>query len=150
MQVERIDHLHAYCEDVDAVARLFSDLFGMKTRVCDYPQFGGRTIVARPPGSNRFIEWMQPIDPNGVMARLIGPRDEGLICVNFKVPDLEAAIKEMESRGINTVRRSELGSGRIKQAWFEYKDTFGIQIEMSQYSGDNMFTESGNPLVQDF
>lgn len=150
MRVQRIDHLHAYAKDVDAVARLFSDLFGMKCRVCDYPQFGGRTCAIRPWQSSRFIEFVQPTDANGVLGRLVGPRDEGLLCVNFKVPDLEKAIKDMEARGINTVRRSESVSGRVKQAWFECKDTFGVQFELSQYAGDNMFAESGNPLVQDF
>ena len=148
MRVQRIDHLHAYANDVDAVARLFSDLFGMTCDICEFGEWGLRTVVVRTGRDRRFIEFLQPTDPNGEVARFLGPRSEGLICVDFKVPDIDRATAELESRGIKQIHRSNIG--KVKQAWFESKNTFGMQIELSEYPGDNIFVDSGIPFLQNF
>ena len=151
MKVERIDHLHGYCKDVEALARLFSDLFEMKTTISEYPDtYGTKTCVMRPKGSYRFMEWVQPTDPNGPLAKVIGAREEGILIVNFKVPDLEEGIKEMESRGIKMLMQYDSPSGRVRQAMFDHQNTFGIQVELSQFQGDNIFSESEDPQVVDF
>ncbi len=134
MKVEKIDHLHAYAKDVDAVCRLFTDLFGMKCRTMEFKEFGSRTCVVS--AGKTFIEFLQPTDPKGRVAKLVGSRPEGLLCVNFKVPNIDEGIAELESRGIKLTQRFDIGP--IKQAWFDYSKTFGVQVELGEYPGDDI------------
>ncbi len=142
MKVEKIDHLHAYAKDVDAVAELFSSLFGMKCKVFSFEQYGTRNCIATTPQG--FIEFIQPTDPEKDPAKLIGDRPEGLLCISLKVPNMQEAIAEMEARGIKLLKLYELGP--VKQAWFDPKNTFGIQIELGEYPGDNIHKAGAGQL----
>ena len=148
MKIERIDHLHAYTKDIDAVARLFSGL-GLKCEVPDLKDMegaGGKTLVVWI-GEGAFIEFLQPTDPEGDLAQLIGDREEGLLCVDLKVSDMDEAVAEMESRGIKLLKMFEIN--QLKQAWFDPSNTFGVQIELGEYPGDeiaDITKASGLPL----
>ncbi len=141
MKVEKICHLHAYTtRNVDAVARLFAELFGMKTDVCELKDWGInnglRTCVVRPEGSPAFLEFLQPIDLNGEASKALNDRPEGLLFVSVKVPDIREAIAEMESRGIKLTYLWD--GGEVKQAWFDPKNTFGVGIELGEYPWEHL------------
>ena len=142
MKVEKLDHFHAYAKDVDAVARLFADLFGKESVTWEHDQLGARGCFV----PSLQVEFLQPTDPNGEIARVIGTREEGMLCVNFKVPNIEEAIAEMESRGIKLIRLFQIG--QVKQAWFESKNTFGVQIELGEYPGDDIAAAAVMPGPQ--
>lgn len=132
MKVERIDHVHAYAKDADAAAQLFGELFGSEF---DPPfvseEWGVRTCFHR-----LGFDIIQPTDPNGEVAQqYIAGRGEGMLSISLKVPNMDEAIAEMESRGIKMI--SSVQVGRIKEVLFDYANTFGVQIELCEYPGDD-------------
>jgi len=132
MKVERIDHVHAHVKDADAAIKLFGELFGSEfDPLFESEEWGVRTCF-HPLG----IDLIQPTDPNGEAAQLyVAGRGEGLLSISLKVPDMDEAIAEMESRGIKMI--SSVQIGRMKEALFDYTNTFGVQIELCEYPGDS-------------
>ncbi len=136
MKVEKIDHIHAYAKDLEGAVRLFTDLLGKEfLPVWESDDFGTRAAF-HPLG----FEFLQPTDPNGPVAQTIGPREEGILFVCFKVPDIEEAIAEMEWRGIKMIHQYQVG--KLKEALFESTNTFGVQIELCEYPGDDITAAS--------
>jgi len=136
MKVEKIDHIHAYAKDLEGAVRLFADLLGKEfLPVWESDDFGARAAF-HPLG----FEFLQPTDPNGPVAQTIGTREEGILFVCFKVPDIEEAIAEMEWRGIKMIHQYQVG--KLKEALFESTNTFGVQIELCEYPGDDITAAS--------
>lgn len=142
METIGIDHFHGYTKDVDGLARFFKEMFGLKAITWQRDHFGARGCIVTPANSPT-LEFLEPTDPNGAIARLMESRNEGISVVDFRVQNFEEAIAEMESRGIKLIGRIEVG--RVKQAWFESKNTFGMQIELSEYPGDDIFAAARMP-----
>jgi peroxiredoxin len=71
---------------------------------------------------------------------MIKLKGEGIGCVSLKVPDIEEAITELESLGVKMIFKVEVG--QVKEAWFEATNTFGVQIELCEYPGDDIVAAS--------
>src|SRR3990172_4887815 len=136
MEVQRIDHMHAWTDDADRVAKLFREVFGLTADVYNFEQWGVRTAVVRVGEEKRFIEFIQPKDPSGDMWKMGRPGTTGVFGVNLKVTNMDQAVAELQARGIRLIRDSKVGDAR--QAWFDTEDTFGVQIELSEYPGDSI------------
>lgn len=130
MKVERIDHIHAITRDLDGAARLFGGILGKEFS----PVWEGFGVRARfhPLG----FEWMEPTDPNGMAVQLLDSMGEGVFCISFKVPDVDEAIAEMESRGIKLIEKFQVG--KVTEAMFEPTNAFGVMIELCEYPGDDI------------
>ena len=136
MKVERIDHIHAYAKDAEAAAKLFGELFGSEFGPPWESADWGVRALFHPLG----FEFLQPTDPNGVVAQALEGRGEGILCISLKVPNMDEAIAEMESRGIKLLNLFQVGQN--KEATFDYTNTFGVQIELCEYPGDDIVKAS--------
>jgi len=127
MQVERIDHIHIYVRDLAAATRFFSRVLGTRfSEPMVVEKFQLRSVL-EPLG----VELIESTAPDGVVARTIERRGEGLAAISLKVPDIEAAKAELQSLGLRLV--GELESGGLKEAQFHPADAYGVMIELCQY-----------------
>jgi predicted enzyme related to lactoylglutathione lyase len=143
MKVERIDHVHAYVEDLDGAAQLFGVLFGSEFS----PAFEATAVGCKNCMHPRLkMELMEITDPNGLAAKAMADRKEGYIWISLKVPNIKEAIAEMESRGMKLWHYYEIG--KMKEADFKPDKTFGMIIELCEYPGDDpMLAAMGGELV---
>ena len=81
------------------------------------------------------LELIQSTSPEGVIAKFIKHRGEGLHAVSFKVPNLDEAIAELQAKGLRLVGRIDLGG--IREAQFHPKDSFGVMIELCEYQEEH-------------
>ena len=139
MKIEKIDHIHVVIKDLDKAVKFFSELldttfsevlssppeaeggFGIKVSVCDLNGVG--------------LELIAPYDPDSLAAKTLKRRGEGIWAISIKVPNIDEAIAEVESRGLRVIKRIEVG--KLKEAHIHPKDTFGIMIELCEYKAQN-------------
>jgi methylmalonyl-CoA epimerase len=104
LQIYRIDHVAAVTPDLDKQTALLEGLFGFRrTHTWDNPDAGVRGVRLEVPGS-----WGQTwvvLAPSGENSPLQAYLDEhggrrGLHHVGAEVPDLDAAVAELERRGL--------------------------------------------------
>ena len=141
MKVEKIDHVHIFVKDLDKAIQFFEKALGTKfTEPGSSENLDAKTTMD-PIG----LELIEGVSKDGAVAKTIERRGEGLAAISLKVPDIEAAIAHIESLGIRLVRRIE--SGKIKEAQFHPKDTFGVMLELCEYElehGAHIASRSGD------
>ena len=79
------------------------------------------------------IELLESIDPNGVIAKFIGKKGEGLHHVAFEVPDIQAEMDRLKKEGFTLLNESpKLGADDKWVCFVHPKDTGGVLIELCQ------------------
>ena len=135
MYVEKLDHIHVYVKNLEKAMKFFEDTLGIRfLGVKTWEQYGGGMKEAfAPPG----ILLLEGTNPNSEVTKVVERRGEGLHGVSLKVTSVDEGIAELESKGMRCVGKFEVG--RVKEALFHPKDSFGMCIELGEYSGVNVF-----------
>jgi methylmalonyl-CoA/ethylmalonyl-CoA epimerase len=139
MKIEQIDHIHVVVKELDRAVRFFSELLGTTfSEILSSPPeaeggFGVKASVCNLNGVG--IELIAPNDPEGLIAKTLEHRGEGIWAISVKVPNMDEAIAEAESRGLRVIRKIEVG--KVKEAHIHPKDTYGIMIELCEYKAQH-------------
>ncbi len=124
-----VNHVALAVKDIDESLAFYGDVFGIgPAEVEDIEDQGVRATLIRVGGSQ--LELIQPVDPNGGVARFIERRGEGLHHICFEVEDLQAALDRLAERGIALIDGAprEGLSGMI--AFLHPRSTGGVLIEL--------------------
>jgi methylmalonyl-CoA/ethylmalonyl-CoA epimerase len=125
-----IAHLGIAVPDAAAAAPFYRDVLGLAPRPPE--QADGAAIVSFPAG-DADIELLEPIDPDGPIARFLARRGAGIHHVCFRVPDLEAALEVCRARGYRLVDESpRRGAHGRRIAFLHPKATAGVLIELTE------------------
>lgn len=131
MKAERLDRIYVYVRDLKKAVKFFGELF--ETDFSEPKEL--KEVDMRVSMSPLGIALVEPLSPNGVVARTIEKRGEGVAIVAFKVPNLDEAVAEMESQGVRLAQKFSLpGAGKVKGAVYHPKDAFGVMIDLNEYS----------------
>ena len=121
MKAEKIDHVAILVKDLEKAGKFYADLFGT--------EFSGpnenKELDIRNLMSPIGIELVTPLTPDGVMARTLEHRGDGMTLLSLKVPNVAEATAEMKAKGI----RQTAGTG-TRIAIFHPKDLCGVTIEL--------------------
>lgn len=137
MKIEKIDHVAILVEDVEKAEKFFADLFETKFAALGEVKEMDITSMMEPSG----IEIIQPLSPDGVSARTLKNRGEGLSLLSLKVSNLDEAMAEMKSRGIRLT--GQVQSGGMRAAIYHPKDTYGVMIELIEYQTEHPAVTAG-------
>jgi methylmalonyl-CoA/ethylmalonyl-CoA epimerase len=81
-------------------------------------------------GDNK-IELLESSDPDGVIARFIGKKGEGLHHVAFAVEDIEAEMKRLKEAGFTLLNEVPKKGADNKMICFVHpRDTAGVLVEL--------------------
>jgi len=130
MRIEQLDHIHIVVKDLQKAVNFFENFLSVKFD--DVIQVEGWDAISRIAAIGPIgIELIQPTSATSIFAKFIEQRGEGVQALSLKVPDIEEAKAEMQDKGMKLV--STYNMGRIKEAHFHPKDTFGILFELCEY-----------------
>ena len=125
-------HLNHVCiavNDIEDTLAFYHDVFGTGgAEVEDLPDQGVKAALVRVGGSQ--LEFIQPTDVGGGVARFIERRGEGVHHVAFEVEDIQGTLDRLTAKGIDlidTAPREGL-SGMI--AFLHPRSTRGVLIEL--------------------
>ena len=123
------NHVGIAVRDIDASLRFYAQVFGARGgEAVDIADQGVRAALVRVGGSQ--LEFIQPTDPDGSVARFIERRGEGVHHICFEVDDLEGTLESLSASGvdlIDTAPRAGL-SGMI--AFIHPRATRGVLVEL--------------------
>jgi len=79
------------------------------------------------------IELLESIDPDGVIARFIAKKGEGIHHIAFEVADIEAEMERLRGEGFTILNEKPKKGADNKLICFVHpKDTTGVLIELCQ------------------
>ena len=125
-------HLNHVCiavSDIEDTLKFYHDLFGVGTsEIEDLPDQGVKAALVRVGGSQ--LEFIQPTDTDGGVARFIERRGEGVHHIAFEVENLQAKLDDLASKGVGLIDKAprEGLSGDI--AFLHPRATRGVLIEL--------------------
>ena len=125
MKAHKIHHISVMVKDLEKAKKLYSDLFGIEFG----ESYDQEALDVRVVESSFGINLVGPLTPDGSSSKTLEHRGEGVSMVVLKVPDIEEAVKDMESQGIRLLGREFRDNGQ-KTAIFHPKDLCGVFIEL--------------------
>lgn len=129
--IKRIDHISIAVQNLDEAVALFQNLFGLEPeRVEELPDQGVKAALI--PVGDTEIEFVQPIDPQGGVAKFLERRGEGMhhICLEVDVVDEE--LKSLAAKGAELIDRQGRKGLAGKIGFIHPKSTKGVLIELAQ------------------
>lgn len=124
-----INHVCIAVKDIDETIQFYREVFGVTdSEVVDIEDQAVRATLIRVGGSQ--LEFIEPTDPNGGVAKFIDRRGEGVHHICFEVEDLAGTLQRLDEQGVAVIDREprEGLSGTI--GFLHPKSTRGVLIEL--------------------
>ncbi|HET6459893.1 MAG TPA: methylmalonyl-CoA epimerase [Syntrophales bacterium] len=132
MRIIKVDHIGVAVNSIEASLKFFANTLGLKLEGQETVAEQKVTTAFLPVGDTE-VELLQSTAPDGPIAGFIEKKGEGVQHVAFLVDNIEAALKELEAKGIRLIDKvPRMGAGGKKIAFVHPKDTFGVLVELCQ------------------
>lgn len=131
--VGRFDHIGIAVHSIDNARPFFEDVLGARHRGTDVHRSGDFRIALF--DLHDFcIELLEPVDPEGFLARFLNKRGEGFHHLTLQTPDLERKVDAMEKAGVRVVDKSFDDPSSV-DAFISPKSAHGLLIQLGQTPG---------------
>jgi len=128
MKATKIDHLGIAVRDLDAAAQIYQTLGLSLAKTVDVPD--QKVRVAFFSIGESTIELVQPTSDDSPVAGHLEKRGEGLHHVAVQVDDIEAALSELRSAGIQLIDETPRRGAEGRIAFLHPKSTGRVLMEL--------------------
>jgi len=126
-----IDHLGIAVESIDSALRFYIDQLGMSVSARETVEHEKVHVAMLPAGESR-IELLEPSDPDSTIANFLAKRGPGLHHVALRIPDLNAAIANLQASGARILGEPRRGAGGHIYVFVHPTSTGGVLWELIQ------------------
>jgi len=131
VKIKRIAHIGIACEDSEQVKKLYLDKLDLNL---DEEEMQGELKISFVPVGETNIELVQSTTEDGVMAKFVGKKGEGIHHIALEVEDIDAALAELESKGVQLIdKKARPGAHNARIAFLHPKSTHGVLLELVEY-----------------
>lgn len=127
--LKRVNHIGIAVKDMDEAREFWNKNFGVETP----PPITERDMqVCMIKLSDVLVELLAPIGKEGVMAKFLEKRGEGIHHICYEVEDIYSAVKELNTKGIELVDKEPREGAEGKIVFLHPKATHGVLTEIVQ------------------
>ena len=121
--IEKIDHIGIAVTNIEEAIRLYADVFGLKVGEIETVEEQKMRVAMISVGESK-IELLQSTDSEGLIAKYIQKRGEGVHHLAFEVKNIQSALKILREKGIPLVHEEpRAGFEGTKTAFLHPKAT---------------------------
>ena len=128
----KVEHIGIAVKDLSVSIPLFERLLGSscyKTETVASEQVETAFFLQ----NGGKIELVQSTQPDGVIAKYIDKKGEGMHHIAFEVPDIQAEMERLKKEGFSLLNEApKLGADNKWVCFVHPKDTNGVLIELCQ------------------
>ena len=129
--IRKIDHVGIVVRDIDEALKVFSNIFGFEVvESITGPQQEFKLVLISK--GNAFLELIEPIDPEGSIARFLEQRGGGLHHIALDVDDIEQELESLQAKSVSLVNKEPQSLLSARVAFVHPRSTAGILIELMQ------------------
>ena len=129
--IEGIDHVGIAVNSLKEAVDLYCEIFGMKASpVREYIDDGMRSVMLTF-GEDK-LEIMEPIDPQGNVAKFLKTRGEGIHHISLRVVDIDKKLEVLAEKGIKTIDEKGRQINGAKMGFVHPRSTRGVLIELCE------------------
>ena len=127
-----LDHVAIAVASIDDVLPALEAATGAKGSPRERVESQGVELCFVGEGDGK-LELLQPLTPDSPVGRFLAKRGPGLHHIAYRVPDIEAALRDAESKGLELIdRRPRPGAHGHRVAFLHPRSTGGVLIELVQ------------------
>lgn len=128
-----VHHIGVAVRSLDAALAFYRTL-GLEPESIEEVRSQGVRAAFLPAGPVR-VEILESLAPDGVIAKFIGRRGEGLHHLAFAVPDIRAEMQRLQDEGLELVdSEPRLGAHGRLVAFVQPRSAHGVLLELVQVS----------------
>ncbi len=128
MKIKRISHIGIGVSEADKAKSLFQEMLGLP--VTGMEMVGEVKTVFMPVGETN-LEFVQSTESDGVIKKFIEKRGEGIHHLAFEVEDIDQALEELKTKGVQLIdQKPRPGAHQTRVAFLHPKGTHGILVEL--------------------
>ena len=135
--IKKVHHVAIAVKNLDEALKVYENLFGVKASKIENVPEQGLKVALIPIGDGSEIEFLEPIDPNGGVAKFLESRGEGIHHICLEVDNIDQVLNTVAERGCQLIdKKSRKGlAGQI--GFLHPKSTKGVLIELVQTVGES-------------
>jgi len=128
MKPTKIDHIGIAVSDLESAKAFYEDSLGLSV---DHEETLGDMKIAFVPVGEVNIELIQSTSEDGVIAKFIGKRGEGIHHIAYEVDDVETVLERLKQSGVKLVdEKPRKGAHGKKVAFLHPKSSNGVLTEV--------------------
>ena len=128
----RIAHIGIAVKDTEMALRLYRDVLGLKPSHVETVEDQQVKTVHIPIGDSS-IELLESTKPEGVVARFIKKRGEGIHHIAIEVSDIKTTLTQLKTTGFQLIdEKPRRGAGNSLVAFIHPRSTNGVLLELCQ------------------
>ena len=132
MKILKIDHIGIAAKSIDQVAPFWTTILGLPMAGRETVEEQKATTAFLPVGESE-LEILESTSPDGLLAKFIESRGEGVQHIALRVDNIEEALKELKEKGVRLIdEKPRRGAGGAKIAFIHPKSTNGVLLELSE------------------
>ena len=130
--MKKIEHIGIAVRDIEQSNALFAKIFGEPAYKTEKVESENVSTSFFKVGENK-IELLQATNPDSAIAKFIEKKGEGIHHLAFCVKNIESAIAEVESKGIQLIDKTpRKGAEGLDISFLHPKSTKGVLTELCE------------------
>lgn len=131
--IGRLDHIGIAVHSIESARPFFENVLGARFRSVGDDR-SGEFRVALFDLHELCIELLEPVNPEGFLAKHLERRGEGIHHITLQTPDLKKKVVRMEEMGVRVVDK-HLEDPGFMDAFISPKSAHGILFQLGQTPG---------------
>jgi len=129
--IKKLDHIAVAVKSIDETLSLYTDTLGLKLiKREDVPDQGVKAALIQIGDSE--IELLEPLDPNGGVARFLERNGEGMHHICLEVDDVNAELKALGEKGVQLIDKQGRPGLAGLVGFLHPRSLHGVLIELAQ------------------
>jgi methylmalonyl-CoA epimerase len=130
--MKKISHIGVAVENLNEAVKLYCESLGLEIEGTEEVKEQRVKVAFIPVGETR-IELIESTDPNGIIAKFIERRGEGIHHIALEVDHIEDALKKLKETGVQLIdEKPRIGAHKMKIAFLHPKSTKGVLLELCE------------------
>jgi len=129
LRISGVDHIAVAVKSIDDALKLYRDVLEFKlVKIEDVEEEKVRIAMFKI--GETFIELLEPKTHDGVVAKFISERGEGVHHIALRVENIDNALREIAGRGLRVVYSNSRSLKDRRINFIHPRDTHGVMIEL--------------------
>ena len=129
--IKRVDHIAIAVKSLDEALSVYESLFGLKpSHIETVPDQGVKAALI--PIGDGELELLEPIDPEGGVAKFIERRGEGFHHICLEVDNVDEELRSLAARGFDLIDKAGRKGLAGKVGFIHPRAAAGVLIELAE------------------
>ena len=130
--IKKIDHIGVAVKNLNEAMKLYRESLGLEIEGTEEVKEQRVKVAFIPVGETR-IELIESTDPNGIIAKFIERRGEGIHHIALEVDHIEGVLQKLKEKGVQLIdEKPRIGVHKMKIAFLHPRSTNGVLLELCE------------------